>query len=170
VGPVSGVTASGVVDRGFATPLDFWDPPQRGGIREIGGVPPGGVGRASALPSNLPLRPWPARPAAVRRSWRLGSGGSEHRYPTHRATTVVFMWAQWFLNDCAAAFWVRFQSNEGVALCTPQAAQPGPQASPSLRSTQRSRLVAYQPISSKAANTPSILLNYVAPSRQPRRY
>ena len=23
-------------------PLDFWDPPQRGGIREIEGVPPGG--------------------------------------------------------------------------------------------------------------------------------
>src|SRR6476659_1831415 len=85
-------------------------------------------------------------------------------------TTAVCMWAQWFLNDCAAAFWVRFQSNEGVTPCTPQAAQPGPQASPSLRSTQRLRLVAYQPISFKAANTPSILLNYVAPSRQPRRY
>jgi hypothetical protein len=155
----------------WSASLSWRDHKRLGGYQgNRGGPPPGGVGRASALPSNLPLRPWPARPAAVRRSWRLGSGGSEHRYPTHRATTVVFMWAQWFLNDCAAAFWVRFQSNEGVALCTPQAAQPGPQASPSLRSTQRSRLVAYQPISSKAANTPSILLNYVAPSRQPRRY
>src|ERR1700730_17460023 len=85
-------------------------------------------------------------------------------------TTAVFMGAQWFLNDCAAAFWVRFQSNEGVTLFTPQATQPGPQAPPSLRSTQRSSLVAYQPIRSRAANTPSILLNSVAPSRQPRHY
>src|ERR1700738_5152939 len=143
---------------------------------------------ASKWKSSAPRRPWPTirkSPTSMARraprcsisTRRSEPGDSTIREkapnlavrPTE-TTTAVFMWAQWFLNDCAAAFWVRFQSNEGVALCTPQAAQPGPQASPSLRSTQRSRLVASQPISSKAANTPSILLNYVAPSRQPRRY
>jgi hypothetical protein len=62
-----------------------------------------------------------------------------------------------------------FQRNTRVALCTRQAVQPEPRASPSLRSTGRSRPVGFLLINCTTANTPSIPLSCVACFHRPRR-
>ena len=53
-----------------------------------------------------------------------------------------------------------FQRNTWVAPCTRQVAQPESRASPSPRSTERSRLVGFRLINCTTANTPSTQLNF----------
>ena len=53
-----------------------------------------------------------------------------------------------------------FQRNTRVAPCTRQAVQPEPRASPSLRSTERSKRVGFRLINCTTANTPSTQLNF----------